>query len=122
MAIHRRGGILSFNIDGQVYEAKGNFTYNLGAPLREEIIGADGIHGYKETHQAAYIEGEFTDSSIVDLASLVNLENVTVTLALGNSKAIVLRQAWFSGDGNVQTEEGNISVKFTSKYPADEIQ
>lgn len=122
MAIHRRGGILSFNIDGQVYEAKGNFTYNLGAPLREEIIGADGIHGYKETYQAAYIEGEFTDSSIVDLASLVNLENVTVTLALGNGKAIVLRQAWFSGDGNVQTEEGNISVKFTSKYPADEIQ
>jgi hypothetical protein len=122
MAIHRRGGILSFNIDGQVYEAKGNFTYNLGYPLREEVIGADGVHGYKETHQASYIEGEFTDSVNVDLAALVNISDVTVTLSLGNGKAIVLRQAWYSGDGNVQTEEGNITVKFTSRFPADEIQ
>lgn len=118
---HRRGGLISFNVDGEPYEAKGNFTYNLGRPLREEIVGANSIHGYKSTPQAAMIEGEFTDRKDLDVGKLVELEDVTVTLTLGNGKSVVLREAWFSGEGNVQTEEGNIAVKFTSKFPAEEI-
>lgn len=121
MANHRRGGAISLDLDGELQEAKGNFSYNLGHPKREEIIGADGVHGYKETPQAAYIEGEVTDRGDLNVAALVTAENKTVTLSLGNGKAIVLREAWFSAEGQVQTEEGNIQIKFTSKFPAEEI-
>lgn len=118
---HRRGGTIALDLDGVLQEPKGNFSYNLGYPTREEIVGADGVHGYKETHKAAFIEGEITDRGDLDLEALVNTTNTTVTLSLANGKAIVLREAWFAAEGNVQTEEGNIQVKFVSKFPGEEI-
>ncbi|NDY41250.1 phage tail protein [Dissulfurirhabdus thermomarina] len=108
----RRAGVIYFKVDGTQYAAKGNFTYNLGRPKREAIVGSDGVHGYKEQPQAAYVEGEITDSSDLDLSQLVTLDGVTVTLELANGKTILVRDAWYAGDGTGNTEEGNIGVRF----------
>ena len=62
----RRGGIISFAINGETQLAKGNFTYNLGAPKREGIVGMDRPHGFKATPQIPFIEGEITDAGTVD--------------------------------------------------------
>lgn len=109
---NRRGGVIYFKVDGAQYDAKGSFTYNLGKAKREAIVGADAVHGYKETIQPPYIEGEITDRSTLDLAKFVTLDGATITLELGNGKVISLRDAWYAADGNVETEEGNIQVRF----------
>lgn len=108
----KRGGIITFQIDGVTYDAKGSFTANLGRPLRESIVGSSGVHGYKETAQPASIEGTITDRSDLDLAKLVTLTGVTVAMTQANGKMIVLRDAWFAGEGSVETEEGEIEVRF----------
>ena len=108
----RRGGMISVQIDGQVYDAKGAFTYNLGRPKREAIVGADGVHGYKETPQVPFIEGAFTDRSDLDLNKLTTLTEGTVTLTLANGKVILLSGAYYAGEGSVTTEEGEIPVRF----------
>lgn len=113
MPVQRRvGGLLSFKVDGNQYNAKGNFSYNLGFPKREGVIGAEAVHGYKETPQLAYIEGEIVDNAEVDLAALVNMTDNVITLQLGSGKIIVLNHAWYAADGQAQTEEGNIQVRF----------
>ena len=117
----RRGGTIFFSVDGERFDAKGNFSYNLGAPKRDTIHGADGVHGYKETIQAAFIEGEITDRGDLSLDRLVRMTGVTVTLELANGKVIVLRDAWFAGDGTGTTEEGAIQVRFEGPSPAEEI-
>ena len=109
---NRRAGKIFFKVDSTQYDAKGSFTYNLGAAKREAIVGGDKVHGYKETIQVPFIEGEITDSADIGLAKLQALDGVTVTLELANGKTILLRDAWFAGDGNVQTEEANIAVRF----------
>lgn len=109
---NRRAGTLFFKVDGTQHDAKGNFTYNLGKPKREGLVGADTVHGYKEMPQVPFIEGEITDRSDLDLEKLLNLDGVTVTLELANGKVVLLRDAWFAGDGNVGTEEANIQVRF----------
>jgi len=109
---NRRAGILFFKVDGTQYDAKGGFTYNLGAAKREAIVGSDAVHGYKETPQVPFIEGEITDRSDLDLEKLLNLDGVTVTLELANGKVVLLRDAWYAGDGDVGTEEANIQVRF----------
>lgn len=112
----RRGGTIFFKKNGKPFDAKGAFTYNLGKAKREGIIGADGVHGYKETPQLAYIEGEITDSADLDLeADLLEAVNETVTLELANGKIIVLDNAYFAGDGNGETEEGAITIRFESE-------
>lgn len=110
----RKGGIITVQVDGVGYDAKGNFTYNLGQPKREPIIGSDGIHGYKETPQVAFIEGEITDRGDLDLAKLVTVKSATVALALANGKVIVLSNAWYASEGTGNTDEGNIAVRFES--------
>lgn len=117
----RRGGTINFQIDGVIYDAKGSFSYNLGAPKREGIVGADSVHGYKEMPQIAFIEGEITDRGNLDVAALVTMDDVTVTLSLANGKAIVLYGAWFAGEGTVTTEEGAIPIRFEGSSAAQEI-
>lgn len=112
---NRRAGIIFLKVDGALYEAKGNFTYNLGKPKREGIVGADSVHGYKETIQIPFIEGEITDSNQLSLEKLVTLDGVTVTLELNNGKSILLRDAWYAGEGTGETEEANIGVRFEAK-------
>lgn len=112
MANHRVGGIIEVKVDGTVYNAKGNWTYNLGNPLRAPVIGADTVHGYKETPQVPFIEGEITDRPDISLDALTKITGATVYLRLANGKLIVLRDAWYASEGTGNTDEGNIGVRF----------
>lgn len=127
MSSNRRAGIITFQAGDRRYDAKGAFSYNLGYPKRDGIVGSDGVHGFRETPQIAYIEGAITDSAAVNLAELVTLDEVTVTLQLavgpeGPAKIIMLQNAWFAGEGEGNTEEGEIGVRFESSLPGEEIQ
>jgi hypothetical protein len=116
----RRAGIIQLIIDGQRYDAKGNFTYNLGRPMREALIGSDRPHGFRETPQIGFIEGEITDRDDLDLEALVTAEDATCTLNLANGKVVVLREAYFAADGNVGTDEANITFRMEGE--AEEIR
>lgn len=117
---NRRAGKIYLKINGQLRDAKGSFSYNLGNDKRDAIVGADGIHGYKETPQIAFIEGAVTDAADLDLDAMSREDNVTVTLELVNGKAIVLSNAWFAGEGTVTTDEGEITVRWESRRHATE--
>lgn len=106
------GGTLYLSLNGNRIRAKGNYTYNLGIPKREPIVGADGFHGHKEVQQVAMIEGATTDRGDLNLEELFRAQGVTITLDLINGKTIALYDAYFAGDGNVTTEEGEVPLKF----------
>lgn len=116
MATNQRvGGIIQVQVGGVILDAKGEFTYNLGVAKREEVIGQDTLHGYKETPQPALIEGSITDRGTLDVKALAIAKDQTVTLKLANGKTVVLRNAWFAGDGNATTGEGEIAVRWVGK-------
>ena len=116
MANSRIGGIIQFKIDGELFLAKGNFTYNLGVPKKEMIVGADGVHGFKETPQVSFIEGAITDTDEVDLENqILKVRDATITLELANGKLVTVEEAVYAGEGNVTSEEGEISVRFEGK-------
>ncbi len=108
----RVGGQLFVKVDGIQQQAKGEFTYNLGALKREPVVGVDSVHGYSEVPQVPKIEGEFTDFADFDLEALLNISDATIVLEVANGKIVVLREAWYAGDGDVATNEGNIQVMF----------
>jgi hypothetical protein len=106
------GGIIQLKINGEVFPAKGDFDCNLGRPMNEAVIGADSVHGYKSTPQVPFIEGEITDQGALDINALVTITDATITIGLANGKTFALRDAWFAGEGTVNTGEGNIAVRF----------
>lgn len=121
MATQRVGGIIFVKVNGTQYKAKGSWTYNLGQPMREEIVGSDSVHGYTEKPQAPYISGAITDDAETNLTELLNVTDATIQLELSNEKIIVLEQAFFSGEGSGSTEEGEVEVKFVG-VAAEEIR
>lgn len=112
MASRRVGGLIQVSANGVLYDAKGNFSYNLGRPKRTAVVGSNGVHGFTEEAQPAFIEGEITDRATLDLAALANLEDATITLTLANTKVVMLREAWFAGEGTGNSEQGNIPVRW----------
>jgi hypothetical protein len=118
---NRIGGIIALKVNGDIYFAKGNFTYNIGKPKREGVVGADVVHGYKETPQVPFIEGEITDRTELSLEDLVTLDDATITLELSNGKVITLSEAWYASEGTGNTEEGNIACRFEG-MSAEEVK
>jgi len=108
----RLGGIIFLKVNGELLQAKGSFSYNIGVPKREAILGADGIHGFKEMPQVSYIEGAISDSDELNTESLFKTRDASITLELANGKVISLEEAFFAGDGKASTEEGEIEVRF----------
>ncbi|MBR0650377.1 phage tail protein [Roseomonas terrae] len=107
-----RAGKITLKTDGMVLDAKGSFTYNIGEEKRTAIVGADRVHGYYTQPQVPFIEGIITDDAALDLGALLRGKDLTATLDLANGKTIVLRQAWYAGEGNVTTEQGEISARW----------
>ncbi|WP_055135560.1 phage tail tube protein [Pseudomonas corrugata] len=118
---NRIGGTIALKVNGDIYFAKGNFTYNIGKPKREGVVGADVVHGYKETPQIPFVEGEITDRNELSLEDLVTLDDATLTLELANGKVITLSEAWYAGEGTGNTEEGNIACRFEG-MSAEEVK
>ncbi len=112
MADQRRAGLIQVQVNGEIMDAKGSWSYGLGRSKRDAMIGSDGVHGYKETPQIAFIEGAITDRGNLDVAALVTGRDLTVTLSLSNGKVIVLRDGWFAGEGTASTEEAEITVRW----------
>lgn len=112
MANRRVGGIMFLKVDGEQFQAKGSFTYNLGAPKRTAVVGVDAVHGFSEVPQSPMISGSITDSDELNLSVLLNVRDATVTIELANGKIIALREAFYAGEGDVTTEEGEIGVEF----------
>lgn len=107
-----RGGMLYLQVNGRRYDAKGEFTYNLGQPKKTPILGADSGHGWSTEAQVPFIEGAITDEPDLDLAAFLNAVDGTVTLELQIGKTISLSEAHCVSDGSVKTKEGEIAVRF----------
>lgn len=116
----RIAGTINVQVNGYIYSAVGAFNYNLGLPKSEMLMGHDGPHGHKELPQVAFIEGEFRDSSTLDVAEILSADNATVTIKLANGKTILLRGAKQCSEGTIGTEEANIPVRFEG-FSAEEV-
>lgn len=112
MAQSRIGGLILVKVNGEVFLAKGDYTYNLGVAKKEMVVGSDGVHGYKEVPQKPFIEGAITDTDELDLQVLQETKDATITLELANTKVIVLENAVYAADGDVTTGEGEIQARF----------
>lgn len=112
MANRRVGGLLFLKVNGELFQAKGEFTHNINPTKRESVVGQDGTHGFKEEPKAVFIEGSITDSDELDLEGFYAIRDATVTLEQANGKVVQLREAFYAGDGDVTTSEGEIQVRF----------
>lgn len=106
------GGIITVHVDGIRVRVKGEVEVVHGTPMVEAVVGADEIHGFKETPQAPSIKFKTTDTADLDVKALLSKRNVTVFAEKPNGKGLVLSEASAAGDGRYTSGEGEIELEY----------
>lgn len=110
-----RAGLVKVKVDGVLYRVKGAVDYDLGLPVREPIVGQDGVHGFTEKPGVAYVECSITDGSDYDLKAILNADDATVTVEKNDGKVITFSNCTRTGEAKINSEENEIgSVRWTS--------
>lgn len=109
------------DIDGTKFHVRGNATINLGQPKREGIAGLTGVDGYKETPQVPNGSCEITDLRDVSMKDVIlNMTSSTVSFEFANGKTYFFEEAFYVGDGNIESEEGKLNFEFGAMF-GDEV-
>ena len=111
---NRVAGLIKVNLNGEKLRIAAAVTFNVGAPKRDDQVGQDEPHGYSETPQMAFIEGEGRTEKDFSIVDFVKLANATVTMVLATGQEYLLNDAWQANEGDVKTENGTIAFKFCS--------
>ncbi len=86
-------------------------TCNPGRKKREAVMASDGPAGFVAKPQTPSIEGELIHMRDLDVSSMFDVEDETITAELGNGQTFVLTNAWWAGEGDVSSD-GKIKFKF----------
>lgn len=108
----RIAGVAFLRVDGRQYALRGNLTVSIDGQEREGIAGQDGVHGYIERPRVPFIEGDFSDIAGLSLSEFANQRNVTVQADLANGKRYLLRNAWTSTARELNTADGQVTVRW----------
>jgi hypothetical protein len=109
---NRIGGVLSLKVDGNQYEARGNFHVTPSKVKRDGIAGQDGVHGYTEMPVVPLIKGDISIGNLLSLETLEGITESTVQVQLANGRTYVLSQAWVTSAFDLDTVDGKVEVTF----------
>lgn len=112
MAINKVGGIAYFKINNIQYALRGNMKYSAALFEREVVTGMDGIHGFKESFKAPYLECDVTDRGNLSTELLNQLTDATITVELNNGKIFTLNNAACLTQIEVDAMEGQFTIRF----------
>lgn len=108
-----RAGIVRVALDGgRVDVTSGGIRYGDGGVKRDEILGADQLHGFAGSVTPAFIEFSITDHKDLDLKALLDATDVTVSATLFNGKTLVLSKASNTSDRTAQSSDGAITLRY----------
>lgn len=107
-----RCGTLVLKIDGVQYAIAGDFTIKTLDEKREPVVGMDGSGGPKVERMLPSIEGQIRDRAGLDVKAITRMMGVTITAEQENGKAWVLRDAFFSGEGDLDPSESTLSASW----------
>lgn len=105
-------GIAYLKQDGTQHSLRGSFTIRPHNRTREEVVGQDGFHGFKETEVAPSIEATITDRGGLSIMALQEVTDATITAELVNGKTYILNSAFYAGPAELDASEGSLPVKF----------
>jgi hypothetical protein len=109
--VNRIGGLLSLRIDGNTYEARGNFTVKGMTVRRTGVAGQDFVHGYIEEPIVPTISGEISIGANLSIVALENITDSTAQLALANGNTYILTDCWRADESDIDAHDGKVPLK-----------
>jgi hypothetical protein len=108
----RVAGTAYIRVDGRQYALRGNMIASTDMWERDGVAGQDGVHGFIETARVPFIEADLSDIGGLSVEQIRNFTNVTVQAELANGKKYLLRNAWSGPAMELNTAEGQVTVRW----------
>jgi len=105
-------GTVYVDVDGNRLSIKGSITCAFSDFEREQVVGADGVHGFKESYLAPFVEVTATTTKELDLKLLTKATNRTVQVKMANGKSVILTGAQLANQPEINPEEGEVVLRF----------
>lgn len=99
-------------VDGRQLSVRGTLTISPNQRTRTPVSGLDGFHGFQAVYRAPYIEIEITNRPQFPLTDLADITDATVTAETEIGETWVLRNAFQSGDLELNAADGTCTVRF----------
>lgn len=112
MATRRIAGTAYFKANGVQFTLKGSLTISGAKVTRTGVAGADGVHGYKEEPRVPSISAKVTKNPQLNYLALQTITDTTITAEGADGTTWILSNAWQAGDLDLDTTEGEVTVKF----------
>lgn len=109
------GGVISITIDGVKIRCKSGAEYELGVPELTPVVGADEMHGSKETPKPASLKVTTTHVAGLDVKALLTKRDATVFMELPNGEGVVFSESTVGPAGPLTTDEGEIPLMIYAK-------
>lgn len=107
---NRIGGVMSLHIDGNPYQARGNFQVTPSPVRRTGVAGQDTVHGYIEEPIVPTIKGDISIGGRLSVESLLALTDSTATVILANGNTYILTDCWTVGAFMIDAHDGRVEL------------
>lgn len=111
----RIAGMATFFINGASYSTDGQFTVKIQDTKRNPIMDSNGTVHYSEEFVPSMISGNILTTPNLNPDVITALTNATVMVQLKNGSTGMLDEAFFTGDANVTTQDGQMAIEFQGK-------
>ncbi len=97
-------------VNGNQYEARGNFQVTGMTVKRTGVAGLDYVHGFLEEPIVPSIKGDWSIGNHLSLVELEAITDATAQIALANGNTYVLTDAWTTSAFVIDAHDGKVEV------------
>lgn len=112
MSQNALAGTCTVTVDGVSVNVAGSFRYSVGTKQRETLTGMSGIHGFRESWVAPFIEMTIRDSGSLSLEDISGYTDVTVSAVLVNGKTVIGQNMWIVNRQEMDNNDGTFTARF----------
>lgn len=102
-------------VDGTNYSTSGDFSGNILAVNREELVDSSGQIYFTETPVASSVTGSIYLTETLTPKVITDMVDGTVQVQLRNGKTALLSNAFYNGDGSFDASAGTMDISFAGK-------
>lgn len=108
----RIAGKVFISVNGVGIPCKQGVEIDFGDEEKEPVIGLDGVHGFSGKATAPGIKFTATNRNDMNVHQLLRQEGATVVAQAEGGKTYTLRDAWQSGRGTLNMDDGELPLQY----------
>lgn len=113
-------GRAQIKANGKIFDSHPGATLDPGGVSRESVVGANAVHGFKETVKQSKVELEISVKAGTSLAEINRMDDITLTFEVDTGQTWVISNGWVTEPATLTDNDGKAKIVIEGP-PAEEM-